>query len=141
MGEGDFWCSLNLSAKVLADSPMYFCCFQDRLLLCLLHDHCSAFSPGLSENSGLKWDQFNNGIGAAPRIASSTGGMTGYTGDTTGCTGGTTGCTGWTMGCASSTTDHGWDCKGCVSGPLSAIWLNQDNLLSFGLEWLMKILK
>ena len=23
MGEGDFWCSLNLSAKVLADSPMY----------------------------------------------------------------------------------------------------------------------
>ena len=23
IGEGDFWCSLNLSAKVLADSPMY----------------------------------------------------------------------------------------------------------------------
>ena len=23
MGEGDFWCSLNLSAKVLADSPIY----------------------------------------------------------------------------------------------------------------------
>ena len=23
MGEGDFWCSLNLSAKILVDSPMY----------------------------------------------------------------------------------------------------------------------
>ena len=55
-----------------------------------LNECASASSSGLHDNSGLKWDQSNNGTGPDPGIAGCTGGTSVYAEWTTGdCTCGT----------------------------------------------------
>ena len=77
-------------------------------LLVLRRCVCTS-SSGFFENSGLKWDQFNYGIGpgCTGGAAGCTGGKAGSAGDTGGCTGGARQITGIHMA-----TEGGWGTGG-----------------------------
>ena len=79
--------SLHLqNCWILTPSANTWVSIQSLVLRC-----ASASSSGLPVNSGLKWDQFNCGIG--PDL---TGGTTGCVDGTMGCAGDAAGCTGGT---------------------------------------------
>ena len=77
----------------------------------------STLSSGLPANSGLKWDQFNCGIGP-----DWTGRTTGCVGGTAHCAGGAGGCTGGTGGITGGITGGGWG----VGSPLSALFITEN---------------
>ena len=75
----------------------------------VLRRYASTSLSGLPVNSGLKWDQFNWGIGA---------GWIGCAGETIGCVGGADSCTGGTGGTTGGVTGHVWGAGGPPS-PMS----------------------
>ena len=91
----------NLKQNIWTFTPSWNECVSIQSLV--LRRWASASSSGLPMNSGLKWDQFNWGIGS---------GWIGCVGGTIGCGGGAGGCTGGAGGTTGGLTGSGWGAGG-----------------------------